>query len=281
MDVRFRRKRNDQNGGSDQALSSASVAVNAAGPRVICERCFVADTARMRMRGLLGRDGLDHGEGLLLQPAGSIHTFFMRFPIDAVFLDRGLRVVGLARNLAPWRMAARRHAHSVLELAAGEIGERAVQVGERLYLLEPGAAGGRAQAPRLEHDGAEESLPSRPRIVLVAQDRRFLRVTAFLLAREGFAVRTSREAPRLLELVEGHAADVAVVEPDGSAFAARAIAALRALRPDVGLVVVGDARPSLGGERALPKWTDLARLIEEIEGVYNVARGRSIVDGVA
>src|ERR687887_277481 len=71
------------------------------------------------MRGLLGRGGLERGEGLLLQPAGSIHTFFMRFPIDAVFLDRGLRVVGLAPELAPWRLAARRHAHSVLELAAG------------------------------------------------------------------------------------------------------------------------------------------------------------------
>jgi uncharacterized protein len=234
------------------------------------------------MRGLLGRDALEPGEGLLLQPAGSIHTFFMRFAIDAVFLDRGLRVVGVATELAPWRLAARRHAHSVLELAAGEIGDRGVEVGERLYLLEPAdALVGREPAARVERGPGDDDLPSRPRIVLVAQDRRFLRVTAFLLAREGFDVHTSQDAAHLLELADQHAADVAVLEPDGSAVAARAIAALRALRPDVGLVVVDGGRRSLGGERTLPKWSGLARLIGEIYGAYAQARPREAADGVA
>ena len=233
------------------------------------------------MRGLLGRDGLERGEGLLLQPAGSIHTFFMRFPIDAVFLDRGLRVVGLAPELAPWRVAARRHAHSVLELAAGEIEQRPVEVGERLCLLEPADAPHRRDAASLESRRAHENVPSRPRILLVGHDRRFLRVTAFLLAREGFDVQASYDAPRLLELVEAHGADVAVLEPDGSAVAVRAIAALRALRPDVGLVVVDDRRPMLGGEPTLPKWSELARLVEEIESVHNGARARGVADGVA
>jgi uncharacterized membrane protein (UPF0127 family)/CheY-like chemotaxis protein len=255
--------------------------VHAARGGVVCERCIVADTARARMRGLLGRDALDPGEGLLLQPAGSIHTFFMRFPIDAVFLDRGLRVVGLAPNLRPWRLAVRRGAHSVLELAAGEIERRAVEVGERLYLLEPAASSGRPEVGHRNGGRAHEDVPSRPRIVLVGHDRRFLRVTAFLLAREGFDVETSHDPPRLLELVEAHAADVAVLEPDGSAVAVRAIAALRALRPDVGLVVVDDRRPSLGGERTLPKWSHLAQLVEEIESVHNAARARKAVDGVA
>jgi uncharacterized protein len=233
------------------------------------------------MRGLLGREALEAGDGLLLQPGGSIHTFFMRFPIDAVFLDRGLRVVGLAQELAPWRLAARRHAHSVLELAAGEIGERAIEVGERLYLLESDdALVGRESAARVERRQGDEERQSRPRIVLVAHDRRFLRVTAFLLSREGFDVHASQDAARLLELADHHAADVAVLEPDGSAVAARAIAALRAVRPDVGLVVVGDGR-RLGGERTLPKWSGLARLIGEIDGVYAQARARKVVDGVA
>ena len=56
--------------------------------RVVCERCLVADSPWSRMRGLLGRRGLESGEGLLLRPTGSVHTFFMRFPIDAVFLSR-------------------------------------------------------------------------------------------------------------------------------------------------------------------------------------------------
>ena len=71
------------------------------------------------MKGLLGRKELRAGDGLLLRPASSIHTLFMRFPIDAVFLDRDLVVVGVARELRPWRTAARRKARAVLELAAG------------------------------------------------------------------------------------------------------------------------------------------------------------------
>jgi hypothetical protein len=169
----------------------------------------------------------------------------------------------------------------VLELAAGEIERRAVEVDERLYLLEPPQPSSRAERAAHVEQRGEEDVPSRPRIVVVGHDRRFLRVTAFLLAREGFVVQASHDAPRLLELVEDHAADVAVLEPDGSAVAARAIAALRALRPDVGLVVIGDDRRWLGGERRLPKWSELARLVDEIEGVYNEARARKLVDGVA
>ena len=55
---------------------------------VACERCTVAATPLRRMKGLLGRSGLAPDEGLLIRPATSIHTWFMRFPIDVVFLDR-------------------------------------------------------------------------------------------------------------------------------------------------------------------------------------------------
>jgi uncharacterized protein len=88
--------------------------------RVVVERCLVVTRPLRRMRGLLGRASLSGGEGILLRPAGSIHTFFMRFAIDAVFLDRDLVVVGIERDLSPWRAAARKRAHAVLELAAGE-----------------------------------------------------------------------------------------------------------------------------------------------------------------
>jgi uncharacterized membrane protein (UPF0127 family) len=96
---------------------------------VVCERCSVADSPLTRMRGLLGRSELAAEEGVLLRPAGSIHTFFMRFPIDAVFLDRDLRVVRVAREVAPWRTAAARGAKSVLELRAGEASRRGVEPG--------------------------------------------------------------------------------------------------------------------------------------------------------
>jgi uncharacterized protein len=85
-----------------------------------------------RMRGLLGRDGLDHGNGLLIPKTGSVHMFFMRFPIDAVFLDKELRVQRIAAGLAPWRVAWKRGSKSVLELPAGAAGRAGLRVGSRL-----------------------------------------------------------------------------------------------------------------------------------------------------
>ena len=99
---------------------------------IVCERCVQADTALARMRGLLGRRELPSGEGILLKPASSVHMAFMRFPIDAVFLDRDLRVVKIASDLKPWRAAGSRGAKAVLEIPAGEAGRRGLSVGDRL-----------------------------------------------------------------------------------------------------------------------------------------------------
>jgi uncharacterized membrane protein (UPF0127 family) len=104
---------------------------------VVCERCEVADQPLSRLRGLLGRRGLAPGDGMLLRPSGSIHTCFMRFPIDVVFLDAELRVLRVRSDLRPWRAAAARRARAVLELAAGEAGRRGVSPGERLRLAPP------------------------------------------------------------------------------------------------------------------------------------------------
>jgi uncharacterized protein len=86
---------------------------------VVCERCALAVNPWTRFRGLMGRASLDAGEGMLFRPAGSIHMFFMRFPIDAVFCDRELRVLKVARDLRPWKTAGARGAKVVIELAAG------------------------------------------------------------------------------------------------------------------------------------------------------------------
>lgn len=104
--------------------------------RIVCERCSVADGLLTRTRGLLGRSELPAGEGMLIRPAGSVHMFFMRFAIDAVFCDRELRVVGVAANLRPWRMSGRRHAKQTIELAAGEAARRGVEVGAQLRLID-------------------------------------------------------------------------------------------------------------------------------------------------
>jgi len=126
------------------------------GAGVVCERCKVADNALSRMRGLLGRSSLGVGEGLLIRPASSIHMFFMRFPIDAVFLDRTLRIVGIAESLRPWRVAGRRGAKAVLELPAGEAARRGLRPGQRLVLTEE--EGGQS-AEREERPERKRGLP--------------------------------------------------------------------------------------------------------------------------
>jgi hypothetical protein len=108
--------------------------VRRAGGEVLCPRCLLADTPWLRMRGLLGRSALAEEEGILLRPASAVHTLFMRFPIDAVFLDGELRVLKVAGELRPWRLAACRGAKAVLELPAGRCARRGLRTGERLTL---------------------------------------------------------------------------------------------------------------------------------------------------
>lgn len=99
---------------------------------IVCERCVLADTALARMRGLLGRRELPSGEGILLKPASSVHMAFMRFAIDAVFLDGESRVVKVAADLQPWKLAGARGSKAVLEIPAGEAKRRGLSVGDRL-----------------------------------------------------------------------------------------------------------------------------------------------------
>jgi uncharacterized protein len=109
---------------------------DADGGQEVCPRCELADSFWPRLRGLQLRASLKPSHGLLLRPAGSIHTLFMRFAIDAVFLDRDLRVIEVRESLGPWRMAASRGAKAVLELPAGEAGRAGVAQGRRLALEE-------------------------------------------------------------------------------------------------------------------------------------------------
>jgi hypothetical protein len=99
---------------------------------VLCARCQIPESAFGRARGLLGRDGLESGEGMLIDRAGSVHMFFMRFPIDVVFLASDRTVVGVKHRLAPWRVAAARRAVASLELPAGRAAEVGVEKGDVL-----------------------------------------------------------------------------------------------------------------------------------------------------
>lgn len=66
-------------------------------------RAEVARSFFQRLRGLIGRRSMPPGEGMLILRCNAIHTFFMRFAIDATFLDRDGRVVKTVRNIKPWR----------------------------------------------------------------------------------------------------------------------------------------------------------------------------------
>ncbi|MDF2629995.1 MAG: hypothetical protein K0R39_3826 [Symbiobacteriaceae bacterium] len=93
-----------------------------------------ADTFRLRLLGLMFRPSLPQGEGLLIRPCRAVHTHFMRFPIDLVFVDGDNRVVHLIPAMAPWKLSPTvREAEAVLELPAGAAG--ATAVGDQLELI--------------------------------------------------------------------------------------------------------------------------------------------------
>ena len=85
-----------------------------------------------RLFGLMGRAPLGPGVALWLAPCASIHTCFMRFAIDVVFLDATGAILRVARDVRPWRLAwAPRGTHSVVEVQSGWLPQDAVKAGER------------------------------------------------------------------------------------------------------------------------------------------------------
>jgi uncharacterized membrane protein (UPF0127 family) len=96
----------------------------------------VADTAAKRSKGLLGREQLSPGEGLWIVPCESVHTFWMRFPIDLVYLDRKKRIRKLRGEVRPWRMSICLTAHSILELPSGTIRLTQTQRGDVIEFSE-------------------------------------------------------------------------------------------------------------------------------------------------
>lgn len=103
--------------------------------RIVAHEVEVADTRASRRRGLLGRTHLDDGSALMLIPCFSVHTAFMRFAIDLIFLDANGCVVRTVSRLAPWRIAVAWGARSVVELPAGSLERSSVTPGDHLYLV--------------------------------------------------------------------------------------------------------------------------------------------------
>jgi len=94
-----------------------------------------AVTRAARRRGLLGRDGLAPRSAIVLEPCTAVHTAFMRFAIDVVFMDRNGYAVKIVRDVRPWRIAVAAGAHAVVEMAAGSLGPEDLLVGDRLVAI--------------------------------------------------------------------------------------------------------------------------------------------------
>lgn len=96
----------------------------------------VADTGPKRNKGLLGRKSLSTGEGLWIIPCEAVHTFWMQFPIDLIYLDRQKRIRKLCSEVPPWRLSGCLSAHSILELPPGTIRDTQTQTEDTLEFTE-------------------------------------------------------------------------------------------------------------------------------------------------
>ena len=108
---------------------------NARTGRVIAQTVIPAFESDARRKGLLGRDSFEKGSAMVIAPSNAIHTFFMRFPIDVLFVLRNGAVAKVRRNVPPWRAAASLWAYAVIELPAGTLGVDDARVGDVLTMV--------------------------------------------------------------------------------------------------------------------------------------------------
>ncbi|NJP06294.1 MAG: DUF192 domain-containing protein [Chloroflexaceae bacterium] len=112
--------------------------VNQTRSTTLATACEVAQTFLTRWKGLMGHPGLEPGQGLIIYPEWSIHTFFMRFPIDVLFLSEQDQVLGLREAMPPNRpYAGVWGARYVIELPPGVINTTATSIGDQLSLTPP------------------------------------------------------------------------------------------------------------------------------------------------
>jgi uncharacterized membrane protein (UPF0127 family) len=101
---------------------------------ILADAADLADTSAKRRTGLLKHERLNPGEGLWIVPCESVHTFFMKFPIDLVYLDKQRKVRKIRHRVPAWRLSVCLSAHSILELPAGTLERTGTQVGDELVV---------------------------------------------------------------------------------------------------------------------------------------------------
>ena len=126
--------------------AAASLLVNERTGSVLAADLEAALDSRSRRRGLLGRDGLAEHHALVLAPCNAVHTFFMRFPIDVLFVARDGRVLKIVERIGAWRVAASLRAFATIELPAGALRRAGVARGD-CVAIRPAAPKKTASAP--------------------------------------------------------------------------------------------------------------------------------------
>jgi len=231
--------------------------------RIVCDSVQVADSAGRRLRGLLGRGSLAPGEGIVLRPAWSIHTAFMRFPIDVVFVDAEQVVMRVEPSLRPFKTASCRGAREVVELVAGECQRRGLVTGDRVAWASRSAVTAIAtrESPNLRAD-------RRGTVLVASTDQRFIKLSRFLLEGRGIAV---GDQPVQVALAGSLAeADIDALLLDAGASIGegmRALNAARVQRPEIPVVLVldapGDRAPV--GVAVYDKWHGTSAAIDAVE----------------
>lgn len=248
--------------------------------RIVCESVEVADRWTRRLRGLTGRRRLPPGNGLLLRPSFSIHTAFMRFPIDAVFVDHDLVVLRIEHTMRPFRTASCRGAREVVELAAGECAHRGLAVGDRVawasFADAPTASGDPGERHRAEPLG---------RVVVASRDARFVKLASFLLDQRGVA--PVAVTPDRLQATLESEEDISVVVLDAQDAVAEALTeanAARVLRPEIPIVLAGETRAAERapvGVRIYDKWNESDELMAAIGSHLEAGERNSNVSSIA
>lgn len=109
--------------------------LKASSGEILCHKMIVANNTFARMKGLMFSEELPDCDGFLIRPGNSIHTFFMRYPLDIVFLDKNFKVIKVLYNLSPWRMTwIYFKSFQVLEMKAGTL-KRNLNQGETLEAI--------------------------------------------------------------------------------------------------------------------------------------------------
>lgn len=126
------------------------------GEALLADSVELADTASRRSKGLLGRKGMAAGEALWIVPCESVHTFWMQFSLDLVYLDRRHRVVKVRTQVPPWRISLCLRAHSVIELPAGAVLPGMLARGDQLSFSAPAGDEAKPSTASLEKRTSQE-----------------------------------------------------------------------------------------------------------------------------